>query len=151
MTTITTLETNRAVDGIGYPPEADQEGEESGIDHRRDSGALGGSMADSGVCLFARCRLSSVMDGGTRPRGTRASGMRTGPAPFHHHDADPANSRIRHHLSDGLFGRSHRHAGREYQDGLVLFPVMLGVMSWLGLYLRDARVRALIPFRTGYR
>jgi hypothetical protein len=32
-----------------------------------------------------------------------------------------------------------------------LFPVMLGVLSWLGLYLRDARVRALIPFRTGYR
>jgi hypothetical protein len=37
------------------------------------------------------------------------------------------------------------------QDAWFLFPVMLGVMSWLGLYLRDARVRALIPFRTGYR
>jgi hypothetical protein len=34
------------------------------------------------------------------------------------------------------------------QDPWFLFPVALGVMSWLGLYLRDARVRALIPFRT---
>jgi hypothetical protein len=33
------------------------------------------------------------------------------------------------------------------QDPWFLFPVVLGVMSWLGLYLRDARVRALIPFR----
>jgi hypothetical protein len=24
---------------------------------------------------------------------------------------------------------------------------VLGVMSWAGLYLRDVRVRALIPFR----
>jgi hypothetical protein len=28
-----------------------------------------------------------------------------------------------------------------------LFPVVLGILSWAGLYLRDARVRALIPFR----
>jgi hypothetical protein len=34
------------------------------------------------------------------------------------------------------------------QDAWFLFPVMLGVMSWMGLYLRDARLRALIPFRT---
>jgi hypothetical protein len=34
------------------------------------------------------------------------------------------------------------------QDAWFLFPVVLGVMSWFGLYLRDARVRALIPFRT---
>ncbi len=33
-------------------------------------------------------------------------------------------------------------------DAWFLFPVMLGVMSWLGLYLREARLRALIPFRT---
>lgn len=26
-------------------------------------------------------------------------------------------------------------------------PVIMGVMLWLGLYLRDARIRALIPFR----
>lgn len=34
------------------------------------------------------------------------------------------------------------------QDPWFLFPVVLGVLCWLGLYLRDIRVRALIPFRT---
>jgi len=33
------------------------------------------------------------------------------------------------------------------QDPWFLFPVALGVLAWLGLYLRDARVRELIPFR----
>jgi hypothetical protein len=26
-------------------------------------------------------------------------------------------------------------------------PIIMGVMLWLGLYLRDARLRALLPFR----
>jgi hypothetical protein len=30
----------------------------------------------------------------------------------------------------------------------VLFPVYLGVMIWLGLYLRDVRLRALVPLRS---
>lgn len=29
----------------------------------------------------------------------------------------------------------------------VLFPVGVGVLVWLGLYLRDGRVRSLIPWR----
>jgi hypothetical protein len=29
----------------------------------------------------------------------------------------------------------------------VLFPVYLGVLLWLGVYLRDARLRALLPLR----
>jgi hypothetical protein len=33
-------------------------------------------------------------------------------------------------------------------DTWFLFPVVLGVLSWLGLYLRDPRLRALLPFRT---
>ncbi|MGH7242977.1 MAG: DoxX family protein [Phycisphaerales bacterium] len=28
-----------------------------------------------------------------------------------------------------------------------LFPVYLGIMLWLGLYLRDARIRQVVPFR----
>jgi hypothetical protein len=28
-------------------------------------------------------------------------------------------------------------------------PIVFGVLVWLGLYLRDPRVRALIPLRTG--
>ncbi|SRR5260221_7121116 len=31
----------------------------------------------------------------------------------------------------------------------VLFPTYVGGMLWLGLYLRDPRLRALIPLRTG--
>ena len=31
--------------------------------------------------------------------------------------------------------------------GYVLFPVYVGILLWLGLYLRDERLRALVPFR----
>ena len=31
----------------------------------------------------------------------------------------------------------------------VLFPTYLGVMLWLGLYLRNGRLRALVPMRSG--
>jgi hypothetical protein len=34
------------------------------------------------------------------------------------------------------------------RDAWFLFPVALGVLAWLGLYLRDPRVRTLLPFRT---
>jgi hypothetical protein len=30
----------------------------------------------------------------------------------------------------------------------ILFPTYLGALLWLGLYLRDPRLRALIPFRS---
>jgi hypothetical protein len=30
----------------------------------------------------------------------------------------------------------------------ILFPVYVGVLLWLGLYLRDTRLRALIPIRS---
>ena len=30
----------------------------------------------------------------------------------------------------------------------VFFPVMVGVLLWLGLYLRDVRLRSLIPLRS---
>ena len=30
----------------------------------------------------------------------------------------------------------------------ILFPVYLGVMLWLGLYLRDLRLRSLLPIRS---
>jgi hypothetical protein len=31
----------------------------------------------------------------------------------------------------------------------VLFPVYMGILIWLGIYLRDVRLRALAPVRTG--
>ena len=35
-------------------------------------------------------------------------------------------------------------------DAWFMFPVALGVLAWLGLYLRDARLRSLLPLaRTG--
>ena len=37
---------------------------------------------------------------------------------------------------------THVHASEP-----VWFPVIFGVLVWLGLFLRDARVRALVPFR----
>jgi hypothetical protein len=30
----------------------------------------------------------------------------------------------------------------------VLFPIYIGVLLWLGVYLRDARLRALVPVRS---
>ena len=31
----------------------------------------------------------------------------------------------------------------------VLVPLSTSIIAWLGIYLRDARLRALLPFRTG--
>jgi DoxX-like family len=33
------------------------------------------------------------------------------------------------------------------QDPWFMFPVAIGVLAWLGLYLRDSALRALIPLR----
>jgi ABC-type transport system involved in cytochrome c biogenesis permease component len=32
--------------------------------------------------------------------------------------------------------------------GEILFPVYIGILVWLGLYLRDTRLRELVPFRS---
>jgi len=32
--------------------------------------------------------------------------------------------------------------------GNLLFPVYIGIMLWLGLYLRETRLRALVPFKS---
>ena len=36
---------------------------------------------------------------------------------------------------------THLHAG----DGRFFVPVLVGVVAWLGLYLRDRKLRALVP------
>jgi hypothetical protein len=38
------------------------------------------------------------------------------------------------------------HAGNPLFE--TLFPVIFGILVWLGLYLRDRRLRALIPLRS---
>jgi hypothetical protein len=40
---------------------------------------------------------------------------------------------------------THVHA----DDGKFFVPVVIGVVAWLGLYLRDRRLRALVPFADG--
>jgi hypothetical protein len=40
---------------------------------------------------------------------------------------------------------THVHAGEPWSAWI--FPVIFGAIVWLGLFLRDARVRALVPFR----
>jgi hypothetical protein len=36
---------------------------------------------------------------------------------------------------------THLHAG----DGYFPIPIVVGIIAWLGLYLRDRRLRALVP------
>jgi hypothetical protein len=43
---------------------------------------------------------------------------------------------------------THLRAGSPVFSAM-LFGVYLAIMAWGGLYLRDARIRALIPFSTG--
>lgn len=33
-------------------------------------------------------------------------------------------------------------------DGMYFIPATIGIMVWLGLYLRDTRVRSLVPWRS---
>lgn len=40
---------------------------------------------------------------------------------------------------------THVRAG----DGMFVVPVVVGVVAWLGLYLRDRRLRALVPLAAG--
>jgi len=46
----------------------------------------------------------------------------------------------------GFFGGATATQVR-VEDSWFFFPVVLGVIAWGGLYLRDARLRALIPLR----
>lgn len=49
-------------------------------------------------------------------------------------------------LMTALFGGATVTNVRLYNPGWVA-PVVLGIMAWAGLYLRDAKLRALIPLR----
>jgi hypothetical protein len=50
-------------------------------------------------------------------------------------------------LVTGYLGGAVSAQIRVQHDAWFLFPVALGVMAWLGLYLRDARLRALVNRR----
>jgi DoxX-like protein len=49
-------------------------------------------------------------------------------------------------LTAFLGGATATHA--RVSDPAVVGPVLCGVLLWLGLYLRDARLRALVPLRS---
>ncbi len=50
-------------------------------------------------------------------------------------------------LLTGYFGGATATQVR-VEDPWFLFPIVLGVLVWLGLYLRDGRLRALLPLRS---
>ena len=51
-------------------------------------------------------------------------------------------------LTGYLGGAVATHVRAGHGPFEVLFPVVFGVLVWLGLYLRDRRIRAMIPFRS---
>ena len=46
----------------------------------------------------------------------------------------------------GYLGGATNHHVRMQETEFVV-PVLLGVVAWLGLYLRDTRIRQLVPIR----
>lgn len=51
-------------------------------------------------------------------------------------------------LLTGYFGGAcATHVIREDPAGQVIFPVILGAIIWLGIYLREPRLRAIMPWR----
>jgi hypothetical protein len=97
----------------------------------RHSGACGGGHRQAGV------------SGKRDPRpGDRSARL---DAPLHH-SADRRPGAI---LLTGYLGGAVASNVR-VQEGwfAILFPVFFGALIWGGLYLRDARLRALIPLRS---
>jgi DoxX-like protein len=61
----------------------------------------------------------------------------------------PATSILGAILLTGYLGgavATHVRAGESLFS--IVFPVIFGILIWLGLYLRDDRLRALVPLRT---
>jgi hypothetical protein len=50
-------------------------------------------------------------------------------------------------LTGYLGGAVASHVRVSHPPSNIVFPVIFGVLLWLGLYLRDRRVRALVPWR----
>ena len=50
-------------------------------------------------------------------------------------------------LLTGYLGGAVATHLRVGETGMSFVPVAFGVVIWLGLYLRDARIRELLPFR----
>ncbi len=51
-------------------------------------------------------------------------------------------------LTGYLGGAVNTHVHADDGIGLILFPVIFATLLWGGLYLRDARLRALLPIKS---
>lgn len=51
-------------------------------------------------------------------------------------------------LTGYLGGAVATHVRAETGTFSIVLPVILGALIWLGLYLRDSRLRTLVPFRS---
>lgn len=51
-------------------------------------------------------------------------------------------------LTGYLGGATFANAHTGLPTALIFFPVVFGILIWLGVFLRDERLRALIPLRT---
>ena len=50
-------------------------------------------------------------------------------------------------LTGYLGGAAATHVRAEQGLFSIVFPIIFGILIWLGLYLRDVRLRALVPLR----
>ena len=61
----------------------------------------------------------------------------------------PATSILGAILLTGYLGGAVATHVRAYEGAFpVIFAVVFGILVWLGLYLRDIRLRALVPFKS---
>ena len=51
-------------------------------------------------------------------------------------------------LTGYLGGAVATHVRHGSDTFSIVFPIMFGILIWLGLYLRDTRLRELVPFRS---
>ena len=51
-------------------------------------------------------------------------------------------------LITGYMGGAIATHVRQHDFGSIVMPIILAVLAWLGLYWRDARLRALLPLRS---
>lgn len=104
-------------------------------------------LADAGVNLFAPNAMRDTMNASQLPLelGTRLGGIMLVCAILY---AIPRTAVLGAILTTGFLGGAiltHVRLG-ETLTPPILICIALGVMAWGGLYLRDARLRALLPF-----
>ncbi len=65
-----------------------------------------------------------------------------------HRVRGPADGGRGRDIDDGYLGGAIASHVRVADTVNLVPPLVLGILAWVGLYLRDARVRALLPLRS---